>query len=91
MFRVFTVAPDILGFVSSLTRDNRYFAPLPPGDSLLDGEQRARKLRNMKVQIQDVRPDSDVGHIAFARADMSLSNQEDERTRKRIVKGRMYD
>ncbi|KAK5089360.1 hypothetical protein LTR70_007093 [Exophiala xenobiotica] len=51
--RIFTIAPDILGFVSSLTRDSPYFESLSPGGSLLDGEQRARKLRSLKVQIVD--------------------------------------
>lgn len=41
---IFTVAPDILGFVSSLTRDNPWFESCPES-TLLDGEQRARNTR----------------------------------------------
>jgi hypothetical protein len=49
-----TLAPDIFGFVSSLTRENPHFA-LDTGDgSHLSGLDRARLLGNVKVKIGDV-------------------------------------
>ena len=59
-----TVAPDVLGYVSSLTRDNPY-VPLPGGGTALDGLERARLLKNMKVRLQDVTPWDPQGHIAL--------------------------
>lgn len=59
-----TVAPDVLGYVSSLTRDNPY-VPLPGGGTALDGLERARLLKNMKVRLQDVTPGDPQGHIAL--------------------------
>ena len=59
-----TVAPDVLGHVSSLTRDNPY-VPLPGGGTALDGLERARLLKNMKVRLQDVTPGDAQGHIAL--------------------------
>ena len=59
-----TKAPDILGYVSSLTRDSPY-TRVPVGGDTLDGADRARCLADTKVCIADVRPGEDVGHIAF--------------------------
>ncbi|KAL6412438.1 hypothetical protein AUP68_03641 [Ilyonectria robusta] len=64
VLRCFIHGPDVLGFASSITRDNPYI-PLPPGGSGLDGPERARILRNMKVQLADVRPEEADGYIAF--------------------------
>lgn len=50
-----THSPDILGYVSSMTRDNSNFEQIPHGDRL-DGLKRAKMLRHMQVQIVDVRP-----------------------------------
>lgn len=44
-----TLNPDVLGFASSLTRDNPYVR-LPPGGSTLYGYERARLLRNLNVR-----------------------------------------
>ncbi|KAI9881289.1 MAG: hypothetical protein M1830_005575 [Pleopsidium flavum] len=60
-----TTAPDILGYVSTMTRDNPY-TPLPDGGQTLDGMERARLLGNMHVQIADVNQGKDYGHIAFS-------------------------
>jgi len=84
--RIFAIAPDILGFVSSLTRDSRYFECLSPGGSLLDGEQRARKLRSLKIQIVDVRPEADVGHIAFVPSQVHCDFQRKAQGQARIRK-----
>jgi hypothetical protein len=60
-----TIAPDILTHASSLTRDNPYI-PLPPGGSTLDGVERARALKHVRVRLRDVQPGAPVGHIALA-------------------------
>ncbi|KAF3007284.1 hypothetical protein E8E14_001242 [Neopestalotiopsis sp. 37M] len=60
-----TLAPDILGYVSSFTRDNQFF---PCGEaSHLHGLERAKALNNLKVTIGDVDVGAKSGHIAFAR------------------------
>ncbi|SPO06964.1 uncharacterized protein DNG_09658 [Cephalotrichum gorgonifer] len=56
--------PDLIGYASSLTRDNPY-VPLHDTGSTLDGPMRSRLLRGMRVQVADVQPDEDIGHIAF--------------------------
>lgn len=62
-----TLAPDILGYVSSLTRDN----PFTRNDeaSHLDGLDRAKALNNMKVAIGDVGGQSESGYVAFGAAE----------------------
>lgn len=60
-------APDIMGYVSSLTRDDGHF-PLPVSGSTLGGRERARLLGDVTVRIADARPGEDVGYIAFERA-----------------------
>jgi hypothetical protein len=66
-----TIAPDIIGKASSLTRDSRFFA-LPAGGNTLDGMERARALKRVRVRLQDVQPDAPVGHIALALDDAAL-------------------
>ena len=56
--------PRILGYVSTMTRDNPYI-DLPPGGCTLDGLDRARLLKNMEVKLQDVAAEDEVGHIAL--------------------------
>ncbi|KAM0426222.1 hypothetical protein ACHAPT_008572 [Fusarium lateritium] len=63
ILQFFIRGPDVLGFASSLTRDNPY-VPLAPGGSSLDGPDRARKLRDLRLQLADVRPESETGYIA---------------------------
>ena len=79
-----TPAPNILGYVSSMTRDNAYFVDLPSGGCTLDGLDRARILKELRVQIRDVRPEDEVGHIAFGDVDSS------SRRRGKLVRGRLY-
>jgi hypothetical protein len=62
VFKYGTNAPDILGYVSSMTRDNPNFEQVPEGDRM-DGLQRARALRHLRVQIVDVRPWDEDGHV----------------------------
>lgn len=51
--RLNTIAPDVLGYVSSLTRDNPRFMSLTEG-STMDGISRSRMLRDVKVKIGGV-------------------------------------
>lgn len=60
----FIRGPDVLGFVSSFTRDNPH-TPLPSGGSALSGAERSRLLRGLRVQLGDVRATEDDGYIAF--------------------------
>lgn len=60
-----TKAPDILGYVSTLTRDNVYFEHCQAG-STLDGASRARALQDLIVYVADVRPHMKVGRIALS-------------------------
>jgi len=64
VFKYGTRSPDILGFVSSMTRDNPNFEQIPGGDKL-DGLQRARVLRHVRVQIADVKPWDEDGHVTL--------------------------
>ncbi|RSM09421.1 hypothetical protein CDV31_007727 [Fusarium ambrosium] len=72
----FIRGPDVLGFASSLTRDNPY-VPLAPGGSSLDGPDRARKLRGLRLQLADVRPESETGYIAV-RAVPSVQDEDEQ-------------
>ncbi|KAH6887487.1 hypothetical protein B0T10DRAFT_538933 [Thelonectria olida] len=56
--------PDVLGFASSMTRENPYVA-LPPGGSGLDGPERAKILREVRVRLAGVRPTEEVGYAAL--------------------------
>lgn len=48
-----TLAPDILGYVSSLTRDNPHL-DLPEVATTYDGIERANLFKNVKIKIGDV-------------------------------------
>ncbi|KAK2752951.1 hypothetical protein CKAH01_06192 [Colletotrichum kahawae] len=64
VLKYFIRGPDILGFASSLTRGN-HFVPVS-GGSFQDGAERARSLRDMRVQLADVRPRDSRGYIALS-------------------------
>lgn len=64
--RLHTLAPDIFGFVSSLTRDNPHLG-LPPTGSSLSGLERARLLRDVKIRIGDL-------HVNEGHADTAISS-----------------
>lgn len=66
--RLVTRAPDILGYISTLTRDKAHFN-IPHGGNTWTGVQRARYLANVKVGLRDVRPEEEVGHIVFSTLD----------------------
>ncbi|KAL2072546.1 hypothetical protein VTL71DRAFT_11889 [Oculimacula yallundae] len=60
--------PDILGYVSTSTIENPYVLiphTIPGAGSSMDGLERARLLKNMKVQIRDVQPEQEVGKYAL--------------------------
>ncbi|KAI1066960.1 hypothetical protein LB507_011335 [Fusarium sp. FIESC RH6] len=58
------LGPEVLGFASSITRDNPY-VPIPPGNSALDGAERARALGDLRLQLADVEPRDESGYIAI--------------------------
>ena len=63
---VVTRAPNVLGFVSSLTRDSPFFAGVvPEGGSGMGGGERARVLGDVRVRLADVRAGEAVGRVAF--------------------------
>lgn len=85
--RAWTAGPDILGFASSMMRDNPYF----PGSvsscgSALGGADRARLCRDMRVQIADVRPEEESGYIVFK--PVSLQGEEDPAWGQRTLNGK---
>ncbi|KAF1836133.1 hypothetical protein BDW02DRAFT_646341 [Decorospora gaudefroyi] len=68
VLKYITLAPDIIGYASSLTLLNPY-VPTPTGGTTLDGLERAALLHDLPVRIGDVCPNEPVGAIAFAKAD----------------------
>jgi hypothetical protein len=64
----FTVAPDLTGHVSSLTRDNLY-VNIPKGGSSLSGFKRAIYLKDVMIKIGDAKPDDEMGHIVVMSVD----------------------
>ncbi|KAJ4340059.1 hypothetical protein N0V87_002679 [Didymella glomerata] len=74
-----TLGPEMFGFVASMTYENPWLN-LPTGGTMLDSMERARLLKDIEVQIGDVRGDEDVGHIAFA-AGVPL---------RKLERGRLY-
>jgi hypothetical protein len=69
-----TRVPDILGYVASMTYNNRYL-PLPEHGGVLDAMHRARILRDLPVSVGDVRGDDEVGRVAFT-SEMAVRTME---------------
>lgn len=82
--QVRSVAPDIFNHVASLTRDNPH-VKAPASGSGLDGADRARLLRKMRVQLGDVDAESETGYIASK----SVDGGDDCRS-ARIRRDRLY-
>lgn len=61
----FLIAPDVLGYASSLARNNRYLHLPKTAANPMSGPERARTLGAVSVMIQDVKPDKPVGKIAL--------------------------
>ncbi len=59
-----TVAPDVLGYASSVARNSKYLH-LPKTNSAMGAGQRLQQLGGVKVMMQDVKADKDVGKIAL--------------------------
>jgi hypothetical protein len=86
-FKYTAVAPDILGYVSTMTRDNPYCeVEVGDYDGMLDGLERARLLKDVRLQIKDAKWWEETGHVAL----MTI-NRRDEQRQGRVVKGRNYD
>lgn len=79
-----TIAPDLFYHASSLARENPY-TNTPDGGTALDGAQRSRLLKHLKVQIADVSSEHQVGYIVVK----SVSDEENFQT-GRLKKGRLY-
>jgi hypothetical protein len=63
------LAPDIIGYASTLTRENSNI-PLPPGGSTLSGIDRALLLKETCLRIGDAREDNnDVGSLRIRLGD----------------------
>jgi Sec-independent protein secretion pathway component TatC len=55
LLNYFIMSPDILKFVSSLTRDNPHI-PTAVAGTVLDGFERTRLLEDLRVRLGDVQP-----------------------------------
>jgi hypothetical protein len=94
VLRMLIVAPDILGFASSLTRDSPYFTsdfiPILQGGSIMNGPERARALRRVRIQIVDIRPEDETGHVALVPIDYYDSTKGTTMVGK-VHRDRFYD
>lgn len=79
-----TIAPDLFYYASSLARENPY-TDTPDGGTAMDGGQRSRLLRGMKVQIADVSPHDEIGYVVLK----SIGEGENCET-GRLKKHRLY-
>ncbi|KAL8853002.1 MAG: hypothetical protein Q9221_002150 [Calogaya cf. arnoldii] len=70
-------APDILGYISTMTRDNPY-TDVPVGRNTLSGLERARYLFDLKIRLVDIMPRHEFGHIAFRSIGDSSSKEKDQ-------------
>lgn len=76
--------PDIPGYVSSMTRDSPYVR-ISNGGSAIDGAERARLLRGLRVQLKDTMGESqEVGKLVFA------TIEESEERVEQSIAGKMY-
>ncbi|KAM7183983.1 hypothetical protein V8F33_013254 [Rhypophila sp. PSN 637] len=89
------VAPDVLGYASTLARNNRHLhlpetatagtagsqTTGPTGPMTMSGSERARLIGDVRVMVQDVKPHSEVGKIA-----LGLKHDGAER----LKRGRLY-
>lgn len=80
VLKYITIAPDIIGYASSLTIMNPYLLT-PTGGTTLDGLQRSALLRDLPVRIGDVCPNDPVGSIAFAKNNVGRVARLDRRRR----------
>jgi hypothetical protein len=81
-----TAAPDVLGYVSTMTRDSSYFKDLPAATTL-DGPTRSRALRNVRVQLADVKAEEETDRIALrtlGKGERGLKGRLGERDKSRL-------
>ena len=64
IFTYTTRSPDVLGYVSSMTMDNPNFGPIVRSGRL-DGLQRSKRLRHVRVQLTDAETWDGQGHITL--------------------------
>ncbi|ORX95134.1 hypothetical protein BCR34DRAFT_200441 [Clohesyomyces aquaticus] len=76
--RYITLAPDIIGYASSLTFMNPYI-PTPTGGTTLHGLERSALLHDLKIRIGDVCANEPVGAISVAKADEGRVGRLDRR------------
>ncbi|KAH8668960.1 hypothetical protein BX600DRAFT_461031 [Xylariales sp. PMI_506] len=77
-----TIAPDVLGYVSTVARNSRYLhLPKSKLNSAMSGGERAKVLGSTKVMMQDVKAGADVGKIA-----LGLKHE----NAQKLKPGRMY-
>lgn len=66
VLRAWIAGPALLGYASSLMRDNPYFPKsVSSCGSALGGADRARMFKDMRVQIMDAQPLEQKGYIVF--------------------------
>jgi len=75
-----TIAPDILGFASSVARHSKY-VKLPLVDGTMSGGERAKRLGDVRVMMQDIKPDAEVGKIVLGTVNESA---------QRLRPGKLY-
>ncbi|KAF1997392.1 hypothetical protein P154DRAFT_471134, partial [Amniculicola lignicola CBS 123094] len=68
VLKYITLAPDIIGFASSMTLLNPYL-PTPAGGTTLHGLERAALLKDVQVRIGDVCPGEPVGAVSVGLSD----------------------
>lgn len=79
------LTPDIFGYVSSLTRDNPMI-DLPAGGSTLNGLDRARMMKGVKVKIADVGAGDGLG---LGRVGLTMKNSSSDNVAE-LKKGKQY-
>jgi hypothetical protein len=80
--RKHTLAPDIFGYVSSLTRDNPH-VPVVEGGSSLSGIDRAKAMGKIKIKIADIGEEDGVGRVGVVYLHENANAQS-------LSKSRMY-
>jgi hypothetical protein len=79
-----TLAPDLFYYASSLAHENPY-TDTPDRGTAMDGGERSRLLKAMKVQITDVSPEKQIGHVVLK----SIGDDDSFKT-GRLKNGRLY-
>jgi hypothetical protein len=78
--------PGLLLNISSLaTRDNKFF-PLPTSGTYLDGADRAKLVKGMRVRFGDAEAPSGIGRLVIGLVDEASGD-----TPTRVKKGRLYE